>query len=331
MLNWTIEKLNLYLKHNWSISRGTSTQKTNFYIKVSANGCEGLGEVAPNIRYYETPEKILSEFAMLLNNDLPLVKNIDKLLTLMATFKISQSLRNGIENAYIDWHCKKEKISVFQFLKTKKEISIPTSFTIPIMQPAQVEGFHLRYDLNKFKYLKVKIDAENGLELLKAVDKVVEQPIIIDANEAFSDVDQFISFSEKIASFNILFIEQPLPADKVEEYIFLKDRVKYEIWADESITSNPDFSLIKKQFHGINMKLMKAGGLLSGHKILKDARLYGLKTMIGCMVETTVAISNGFYLASEADYYDLDSFLYLELEPSNRVIEKGGDLFLYNY
>ncbi len=327
MLHWTIEKLNLYLKHTWTISRGASDQKTNFYIKVSEKGITGIGEVAPNTRYNETPEKILSEFGIILNNELPLVKDLDKLQKLLTTFKIGNSLKCGIVMAYIDFLIKRDKISVYQILNLKKPDKICTAFTIPIMQPDKVESFHLKFDLNKFQYLKVKINAETGFELLEAVNKVAEQPLLVDANEDFKSADAVLQLMERTKDFNIAFYEQPMPAHLDEAYYYLKENSPYELFADESVTNDPDFVKIKRQFHGINMKLMKAGGLVSGAKIIREAKMYGLKTMVGCMVETSIGISNGMYFAGETDYVDLDSFLYLENDPTNRIYEQKGSLY----
>lgn len=330
MLHWTIEKLNLYLKHTWAISRGATDHKTNFYISVAEKGITGMGEVAPNARYNETPEKMLSEFGIILNNELPLVKDLDKLQKLLNTFKISNSLKCGIEMAYIDLLTKKDKTSVYQLLNLKKPEQICTAFTVPIMSPERIESFHLKFDLNKYKYLKVKIDAESGFDMLQAVNRVAEQGIIVDANEAFSDPDKVLQLMEKTKEFNIECFEQPMPAFLDDAYYYLRENSPYELFADESVTHELDLVKIKRQFHGINMKLMKAGGLVNGAKILREAKLYGLKTMVGCMVETTVGIANGMHFAGETDYIDLDSFLYLENDPSNRIKEEKGKLYFNN-
>lgn len=326
MLNWTIEKLNLYLKHTWSISRGSSDQKVNFFIRVSENGITGIGEVAPNTRYNETPEKILSEFAIVLNNELPIVKDIHKLNLLLKTFKISNALKCGIEMAYLDYYIKKEKTTVYDVLKLKKPEKVNTSFTIPIMATERIEAFHLKFDLNKYKYLKVKINAETGFDMLKEINRIAENPVIVDANEAFRDVDVLLNFMEKTKDFNIVLYEQPMPSHLNDEYFYLKEHSPYRLFADESITDEPDFVRLKRQFHGINMKLMKSGGLVNGTKILKNAKLYGMETMIGCMVETSVAIKNGMYFAADANFIDLDSFLYLDNEPMGLVQEEKGEL-----
>lgn len=328
MLNWTIEKIFLDLKFTWKLSRNSATTKTNFYIKVKENNHEGIGEVAPNIRYGETPESVLSEFGMILNNELPIVKNLEQLNTLLKTFEICQSLRCGIETAYIDLQCKKNNTSVFDLFKLKKITSTPTAFTIPIMEIGKLSDFFLTHNLHRFKHIKVKIDAENALETIKEVNNITDQPLLIDANEAWTDVEQLLKFIDKIKHYNISFIEQPMPAQLDDQYFYLKFQTVLPIFADESVIAEPDFVKIKRQFHGINIKLMKSGGIVAAKKQLDQAKLFGLQTMIGCMVETTVGIKNGFCFAGECDYVDLDSFMYLANDESKKITESIGILNL---
>jgi len=88
-------------------------------------------------------------------------------------------------------------------------------------------------------------------------------------------------FLEKLRPYNIMFIEQPMPAAEEKGYAYLKKKSPYDIYADESVLHDPDFESLKQQFHGVNMKLMKAGGYLNGKRILEEAVHSGLKTMIG--------------------------------------------------
>lgn len=326
MLHWTIEKLFLDLKFTWKLSRNSTSSKTNFYIKVKENNYEGIGEVAPNVRYGETPASVLSEFAMILNNELPIVKNLDQLNTLLKTFEICQSLRCGIETAYIDLICKKNNTTVFEIFNLKKTTSTPTAFTIPIMEIGQINDFFLTHNLYRFKYIKVKTDAENALEIIKEVNNITDQPLLIDANEAWTDVENLLRFIDKIKQYNIVFIEQPMPANMDDQYYYLKFQTVLPIFADESVTNDPDFVKIKRQFHGINIKLMKSGGIVAAKKQLDQAKLFGLQTMIGCMVETTVGIKNGCYFSGECDYVDLDSFMYISTDESKKITENNGIL-----
>jgi L-Ala-D/L-Glu epimerase len=324
MLTWTIERLTLQLKFDWKIARNTSQAKVNFFIKVKAKGFEGIGEVAPNIRYQETPEKILVEFGMLCNNELTLVRNVEGLQRLLQDFEICYALRMGLEAAYLDWYCKKNKITLANYLRLPPTKSFQTAFTIPMMEIGTLNSFFLQNDLHRFAQIKVKIDAQSGFETIKEIDNITDQPLLIDANEAWTDVEDLLLFIDKIKRYNIVFLEQPLPADMDEAYFYLKKNCPLTLMADESVTHRLDLVKIKRQFDGINMKLMKAGGLLNGMKLLKEAKLIGLKTMIGCMVETSLGISYGALFSSICDYVDLDSFLYIENEPAGILKEEKG-------
>ena len=119
-----------------------------------------------------------------------------------------------------------------------------------------------------------------------------------------------------------------MPAALESEYVYLKQKSPYDIYADESVLDKPDFESLAQQFHGVNMKLMKAGGYLNGKRILEEAANSGLKTMIGCMVETSLGIWSALQLGSLAQTADLDGFLIVKSEPFNMVREEKGILHL---
>ena len=100
--------------------------------------------------------------------------------------------------------------------------------------------------------------------------------------------------------------------------------------ADESITNEENFYILAQQFHGINMKLMKAGGYINGLNILNEARKYGLKTMIGCMIETTLGISSAMNICYNINYIDLDGSFIIKNEPFKLVTEENGRLYFFN-
>ena len=195
------------------------------------------------------------------------------------------------------------------------------------MKIGEIGEFIVKYNLQRFKSLKIKVNSSEGYETIKEVAKHYANPLKIDANEAWTNPDELLLFFEKIKEFNIEFIEQPLPAKLKKEYIYLKQKSGFELIADESVTNSPDFNELKGQFHGVNMKLMKAGGYIEGINILNGAKEAGLKTMIGCMVETTLGISSAMNLCNAINYIDLDGFFIIKNEPFKLVSEKEGLLF----
>lgn len=327
MVTWTIEDKVLKLRYNWKISRNESVTKHNLFLTVSDGIRSGSGEVAPNIRYGETPQLVKDQFDFFLKSGATAIKSLDDLQNLLNFTRICNSLRFGIESAYIHYLSKIQNLPVYAFLGLDEPRDTSTAYTLPIMQIGEIQAFYKHHQLERFKYLKLKINSENGFDLLKEVRKLSGQSIMIDANESWEDVEELIKFLEKIKKDNIVFVEQPLPFNFEEEYKYLKLKSSFDIFADESITDKADFPKLKEQFHGINMKLMKSGGYLNGIRLLRDAKRHGLKTMIGCMVETSLGISSAINLCSLTDYIDLDGFFVIDNEPFNLITEKKGQLF----
>jgi L-alanine-DL-glutamate epimerase-like enolase superfamily enzyme len=328
MLQWSIEKKVLELKYAWAISRNTSDTKTNLFVTVSDGTYSGIGEAAPNVRYNESPDDLQSQFNTFLKKEISQLNKVEKLNERLERLKLSNALKFAIESAFVHYLAKRKKQNVYDFLDLKFPPSIFTAYSIPIMDIGRMKDFYADNKLSRFRFIKIKVNNENALDVVSHLSQICEQPLIIDANEAFQDVEQCIYFLERIKKRHIEFIEQPLSSSMVDESIYLKRYSPFTLFADESITSEADFTLLRKMFDGINMKLMKAGGYLNGINLLREARKAGMKTMIGCMVETTLAISSAMNLCSLADYADLDSWLVVKNEPFNLIKENNGELSL---
>jgi L-alanine-DL-glutamate epimerase-like enolase superfamily enzyme len=326
MLIWQIEPLRLELKYTWKISRNASDFKQNFLITVSQKGWKGIGEVAPNIRYNETPEIIASEFERFRKAQPEHIHDLHDLATLLDELQLPNALRFGIESAYIHFLCHADQTDIHTFLGVKKPLDIPTSYSLPIMEVGAIERFYLENNLQRFKRLKVKVNAENGSALLKEITRISTQPLIVDGNEAWKDPDDVLRFMQLLKPYPVELIEQPLPAAMKAEYTCLKPLSPYLLMADESICANADFDELSQQFHGINMKLMKAGGYLNGLRLLEEAVKHHMHTMVGCMIETTLGISSALHLCAGVEFADLDGFLIIRNEPFDLVKEKDGML-----
>ena len=324
MLNCTITEQHLTLKYTWKISRNESDFKTNFIVHVGDEKYSGRGEVAPNIRYGESPDNIKEQFTEFLKAGTPALKDISLLQNSLDRMQLCSALRFGIESAYIHYLCDSTGKSVSEFFKLVPAVSVATAYTLPIMDPGKIKEFYKKNSLSRFQWLKLKVGVDDALEIIKEASRHSTQPFMIDANEAWKDVEALCGFLGKIKKYRILFIEQPLPAGLNDEYAYLKKNSPFELMADESVLAEPDFGLLKQQFHGVNMKLMKAGGYLNGIRILTEAKRHDLKTMIGCMVETTLGISSALHLSSGVEYIDLDSFLIIKDEPFKMVKEEKG-------
>ena len=327
-MEWKLEKLKLELKYVWKISRNTSEYKENFIVSCQLNGAIGKGEVAPNIRYNETPENIAEAFTKAEQGLKDCPTEPAAFEKYLLDLKLPNALRFGIESAFVHAHCLQAGIDLFEFLELEKPKQVATCYTLPIMEPSAIAGFYKQYGLNRFHFLKVKINDAAAIDMVDALCKLGNHPIMIDANEAWKDVDELIRFLPKLQAYPIEFIEQPLPAAEKAAYEYLKAKSYLPIMADESVLDQPNFDELEIQFHGINMKLMKAGGYLNGIRILKEAKARGLKTMIGCMVETTLGISSAWNLGSLVQYADLDGCLIVGNDPFHLLKEENGIFYL---
>lgn len=321
MLTWTCDQITLSLRHTWAISRESSNEKVNLIVKVSNGRYTGKGEAAPNNRYNETADKLAEQFHSLALAD---IKTAHDLAGLLKDKGIANALRFAINAAYTHLVCQEKGMTIPQYFGLPENNIVPTMYTVPMMAVEKLGPFIRDNQLNRFAQLKIKVGRNDAIDTLREVNRHYSKELLVDANEAWEDPDEVIRLMENTKSLPIVLFEQPFPAGSTDAYTYLKARALRDVFADESVTDTLDITRVAEQFHGVNMKLMKAGSYENGIHILKQAKATGLKTMIGCMVETTLGISCGYHLASLADYIDLDSFMYLKNDPFALLSEQNG-------
>jgi L-alanine-DL-glutamate epimerase-like enolase superfamily enzyme len=326
MLNWNIQAIQLELNIPGRFQEMLLMRRPISSYLFQMVIIQGKGEAAPNIRYHETAEETIKEFKAIKSSLDRNINDVSELIHLIEDAPINNALRFAIESAWFRFQQSRDKKSFYNLTGIYPPEKIAISYTIPIMETGLLKDFFAKNDLGRFSYIKLKVNHENAFESLKHLLSLCKSPVMVDANESFTDVDDCIRWFEMIRSFPLVLIEQPMPSHMKDESVYLKKYSPFELFADESITDQADFSMLNKAFDGINMKLMKAGGYLNGIRLLKEARRYKLKTMIGCMVETTLGISSAMQLCSLVDYADLDSFLLVKNEPFGLVEEHHGIL-----
>lgn len=329
MFNWTLKEIELPLKFTWNISRNSSDIKRNFIITVRNGSFDGLGEVAFNVRYGESRDLILEKFEEFKNEaQYADFNGIESLVAFIEKMDLPQSLKFGIESSFVHYVAKLSGKSVPQLLATNSISSVKTSFSIPIMEVGKVKQFIIDNNLSRFPVLKVKVNKDNALDLCKEVLNSSNVQLRIDANEAFESTSEVMKFLNDFPDINrIEFLEQPLPASFHEEAVNLKKYSPVILMADESVTKEDITNYYVERFHGVNIKLMKSGGYLKGLKQLRQAKILGLKTMLGCMVETSLGISSALNISSGVDYLDLDGFLLIKDDPYKVLTEENGRVF----
>jgi L-Ala-D/L-Glu epimerase len=309
----------LQLAHQWATA-GSAAKKgrvVTFVELRSADGVVGIGESAPSDRYGETLATV-SEFLKKVN---PQRLSFDDVAGSMAYL---DSLSPGdfaakcpVNIALMDGAGKKAGKAVYDVLGLGfKENSHATSYTIGIDTP-EVVRLKVR-NAEQYPVLKLKVGVPQDREIMAALREVAPTKTVrIDANEGWKTKEEALKSIEWFAQDrHIEFVEQPMSArTSWEDLAWLKERSPLPLYADESYVSSADAGLCAECYHGVNVKLIKTGGISGAFEALKAAKNAGLKRMIGCMIESSVLISAGAQLSEMADHLDLDTNLLLTNDP----------------
>jgi L-Ala-D/L-Glu epimerase / N-acetyl-D-glutamate racemase len=201
-----------------------------------------------------------------------------------------------------------------------------TTFSIGIDTP-EVTRQKVR-EAEAFPILKIKVGLDTDEATVEAVRSVTKKPLRVDANEGWKDKEEAVRKINWLESQGVEFVEQPMPAAMLEETRWVRSKVHIPILADEACLHLTDIPLLKESFDGVNVKLDKAGGTLEALRMLELARSLGLRTMLGCMVSSSVSVTAAAHLSPLVDYADLDGNLLIANDPYVGVRVEQGRLVL---
>ena len=202
-----------------------------------------------------------------------------------------------------------------------------TTFTIGIDTPEVVREKTLEC-ADRFNILKVKVGTASDKEMITTIRSVTDLPIAVDANQGWTDRSQALEMIHWLKEHGIVMVEQPLPVDRYDDLAWLREKSPLPVYGDESIQGLDDVRRAVGLFDGINIKLMKCGGLRNAHKMVDLARGLGLKVMLGCMTETSCAVSAAAQLSPAVDFADLDGNLLISNDLFDGVGLQAGRLVL---
>ena len=202
-----------------------------------------------------------------------------------------------------------------------------TTFTIGIDTPEVVKEKTLEC-ADRFNILKVKVGTDSDKEMIETIRTVTNLPIAVDANQGWTDRFKALDMIYWLREHGIVLVEQPLPVSRIDDLAWLRERSPLPIFGDESVQGLADIPRAVDVFDGINIKLMKCGGLRNAHKMVDLARGLGLKVMLGCMTETSGAVSAAAQLSPAVDCADLDGNLLLSNDLFEGVGLSAGKLVL---
>jgi len=204
-----------------------------------------------------------------------------------------------------------------------------TSFTIGIDTPEVVR--QKVKEAEEYRILKVKLGRQTDKEMIETIRSVSDKPICVDVNEGWKDKEHALEMVHWLKEKGVVFVEQPMPRDWFDEHAWLTERSPLPIMGDEAIQRLPDVKKAVGCYSGINIKLMKSTGMREAQAMLLLARSLGLKVMIGCMTETSCAISAASNLSPMADWADLDGALLISNDPFTGMKVIDGKVTLMDY
>lgn len=317
----------LILTHKWTIARGSATHYRVVMLCLrDADGATGWGEAAPSRRYNEKVETVEAFVRKIDPNRLSFDDLEGSMAYVESLEEGNASAKGAVNMALLDGAGRRQKKPVYEMLGIGfREGAHPTSFSIGIDTPEivrQKTAAAARYPILKLK-VGVAGDRENLAALREAAPT---HTVRVDANEGWKTKEEALGMLEWLAQDkHVEFCEQPMPARTPEKDLaWLKERSPLPLMADESYVSAADIAHCAEFFHAVNVKLVKTGGISAGFEALQAAKKAGLKTMLGCMIETSVLISAAAHLAELTDYLDLDGNLLISNDPFTGASARNG-------
>jgi L-alanine-DL-glutamate epimerase-like enolase superfamily enzyme len=201
-----------------------------------------------------------------------------------------------------------------------------TSFTIGIDKPEVVKS--KTAEASAFKILKVKLGKGNDREMITAVRSVTNLPLCADVNQGWTNRQEALDMIFWLKEQGVMFIEQPMSKTAFADIAWLTQRSPLPVIADEAFQTVADFEKVNGVYSGINVKLMKCGGMRAAYSIMKMARALGMKVMIGCMTETSCAVTAAAQLSPLADWADLDGNLLISNDMFSGIRIAEGKVIL---
>jgi L-alanine-DL-glutamate epimerase-like enolase superfamily enzyme len=201
-----------------------------------------------------------------------------------------------------------------------------TSFTIGIDTPGVVKG-KVR-EAAPFRILKVKLGQKNDREMIESVRSETDKPICVDVNQGWTDRSMALEMIHWLKEQGVVFVEQPMPKGSVDDIAWLTDHSPLPVIADEAVQTVTDLKNIQGVYSGINVKLMKCGGMHAAYTMISMARAMGMKVMIGCMTETSCAVTAAAQLSPLVDWADLDGNLLIDNDLFEGIKIKDGKIIL---
>lgn len=325
-LSWT--PYELQLRHTFTVATYSRTTTPDVQVRIDYDGFTGYGEASMPPYLGQTVESVC---AFLEKVDLGRFSDpfqMEDILSYVDSLSPGDTAaKAAVDIALHDLVGKLLGQPWFRLWGLDPAKAPDTTFTIGI-DTADVVREKTRECADKFNILKVKVGLENDEEMIRTIREVTDLPLAVDANQGWKDREKALDEIFWLAEQSVVMVEQPMAKERLEDNAWITERSPLPIFADESIQRLADIPAIKGAYSGINIKLMKCTGMREAWKMLTYARAEGMRVMVGCMTETSCAVSAAAQLSPAVDFADLDGNLLISNDRFTGVTVEGGRLVL---
>ena len=328
-LNLSYKPNELRLRHAFNLARNSRTTTPDVLVELEYDGIIGYGEASMPPYLGESIESVCKFLSMLDLQQFSDPFRIEEILSYVdGVMPDNRAAKASVDIALHDLLGKIMGQPWYKIWGLSPEKTPNTSFTIGIDKPdvvrQKVEA------AAPYKVLKVKMGLDNDKELVEIIRSMTDRPLCVDANQGWTDKEKALEMCYWLKERGCMFVEQPFDKKMIDETAWLRERSPLPIIADEFLQRLPDVMRAYQVYDGINIKLMKSTGMHEAYKMAVLAKSLGMKLMIGCMTETSCAISAAAQLAPMAQWVDLDGNLLIANDSFDGVKVIDGKITLFD-
>lgn len=317
----------LQLRHTFTIANSSRNSTPDVLTSIEFEGVTGYGEASmpPYLgESVETATKFLSLLNLSQFNDPFQMEDILRYVD--SVMPVNCAAKAAVDIALHDLVGKMMGQPWYKIWGFDPADTPNTSFTIGIDTPEVVR--QKVAEATPYKILKVKLGQKTDREMIETIRSVSDLPLCVDVNQGWTDKQMALEMIHWLKEKGVVFVEQPMPKTAIDDMAWLTEHSPLPTIGDESVQRLPDVLKAKGVYTGINIKLMKCTGMREAHQMLTLANSLGMKVMIGCMTETSCAVSAAAQLSPKCDWADLDGNLLISNDPYKGVQVVGGKITL---
>ena len=317
----------LELKHVFTVAANSRTTTPAVLTQITYEGYTGYGEASMPPYLGEDPQSVIRFLSKVNVEQFNNPFCIDDILTYVDAIEPGNTAaKASVDIALHDLVGKLLNQPLYRLWGYNPQQSPFTSYTIGIDNREVV--IEKTREAAPYKILKVKLGRDNDTEMVQAIRSVTDKPLYVDANQGWHDRNEALEMAYWLKEMGALLIEQPMPKEQVDDIAWLTQHCPLPIIADEGIKRLRDLVKYQGAYSGVNVKLMKCTGLREAQRMISFAKAVGMKTMIGCMTETSCAISAAAHLSIVTNFADLDGALLISNDAFEGVTFTNGKVTL---